>query len=73
MTDDESALDYRLVPGTRPENTPQGLERVIKAAQCPDCDSDVVINDIPSNGFIRAEVQHDDTCPWYKAFLEENQ
>jgi hypothetical protein len=37
-----------------------------RVARCPDCNSDVrVISDDPRLPL--ASVEHDDTCPWFKA------
>jgi len=35
---------------------------------CPDCDSDVVVIE-EAPGFLRAEVRHDESCPWLREFL----
>lgn len=37
-------------------------------AICGDCDADVTITEVGPDLFT-AEVLHDDTCPWYRAFL----
>jgi hypothetical protein len=40
------------------------LENLLRAARCPDCDSDVTIIEI-APGVHSAQVAHDTTCPWY--------
>jgi hypothetical protein len=43
---------------------------MLHAAACPDCDSDVtVIEDAPH--VYRAEVRHDDSCPWFTQFKRD--
>jgi hypothetical protein len=34
---------------------------------CPDCDSDVRVVQLALRVY-RAEIAHDDTCPWFAAF-----
>jgi len=36
-----------------------------RAAQCPDCNSEVVTRWAREGELTRLEVRHDDTCPWY--------
>jgi hypothetical protein len=38
-----------------------------KAVACPDCDSEVSFVRLAKRVY-RAEVQHDDSCPWLSAF-----
>ena len=37
-------------------------------AVCPDCDADVTIDEVEPDLFT-AVVRHDDSCPWYRAFV----
>jgi hypothetical protein len=37
---------------------------VRQAIRCQDCDSEVTLIEV-APGINRAEVRHDDTCPWY--------
>jgi hypothetical protein len=42
--------------------------RLTEIATCPDCDSGVTLGSTDETGFRLATVQHDDTCPWWRAF-----
>jgi hypothetical protein len=42
------------------------IEDTHRALHCPDCDSDVTLA-VTTDG-IQANVNHDDTCPWYVEF-----
>jgi hypothetical protein len=43
------------------DRVPNDLAR---AVACPDCDSDVEIDEY-APGLFRGVVRHDDSCPWY--------
>ena len=54
----------RRANGQRRQWTPQQMAR---ATACPDCNSDVVLIEAAPRVY-QAEVHHDDSCPWYRAF-----
>jgi hypothetical protein len=43
---------------------------IVRAAQCPDCDSRVSMTEVAPNVY-RADVEHDETCPWFSAFKRD--
>jgi hypothetical protein len=43
-------------------------QTIADTAACPDCNSEVEIERL-APGINRGVVRHDDTCPWYTAFV----
>ena len=50
---------------TRHPWTPADLEPL---AICGDCNADVVVTEVEQDVFT-AVVSHDDSCPWFRAFM----
>jgi hypothetical protein len=48
----------------------RAVHKMLHAAACPDCDSDVTVIEVAPDIY-QGIVEHDDSCPWFTQFKRD--